>query len=238
VAQLCAIALVGVLVLLSMYMIDRQWRKMATMQTIMNNQAEDLRALRNSVRDVQGQIKQGIQVTGLGGAATDDMATPTAFARAAAVANNEDYAEGDWLVDEFSANIKTITPLVSADVDASTVQGYVLETLLLRNPETLGWDGLLAESWQVSDDGMAIDFTLRDNIVFSDGTPLTVHDVKFSFEYIMDDRIEAPRNRQSLKKIDRVEVLSDQVVRFVFAEPYFESLGLAGSMSILAKHFY
>ena len=40
----------------------------------------------------------------------------------------------------------------------------------------------LAESWQVSPDGRAYDFTLRKGVKFHNGDPLTSEDVKFSFE--------------------------------------------------------
>jgi len=96
----------------------------------------------------------------------------------------------------------------------------------------------LAESWTASEDGMTLDFTLRDNLSFSDGVALTAADVEFSFNFVMDERIAAPRLRSYYDKIASVEALDDNTVRFVFGEPYFESLGLAGQMSVLAKHFY
>ena len=43
----------------------------------------------------------------------------------------------------------------------------------------------LATDYKVSDDGLTYDFTLRDDVVFSDGTPLTADDVKFTFERIL-----------------------------------------------------
>ena len=43
----------------------------------------------------------------------------------------------------------------------------------------------LADSYTVSDDGLVYKFTLKDGIVFSDGTPLKADDVKFTFERIL-----------------------------------------------------
>src|SRR5262249_20468295 len=40
----------------------------------------------------------------------------------------------------------------------------------------------LAESWDISDDGITYTFHLRSNVVFHDGTPLKASDVKFTFE--------------------------------------------------------
>jgi len=229
-----------------MYMVDRQWRMMAGMRSTISSQADDLRALRTSVQGVQSQLESGISVTSTGvvpagdesasNGATGNAGDP--FRRSRLAREQPDFAEGDWYVRPFTASLKTITPFISSDADARSVQKYVVESLLQRNPDTLGWDGLLAKSWQVSEDGMTIDFTLRDNIVFSDGTPVTSTDIAFSFAFLMDERIETPRLRAYYDKIASVKALDKNTVRFVFAEPYFESLGLAGEMSVLAKHFY
>ena len=242
---MAAVILVGCLVLLSMYMVDRQWRMMAGMSSTIASQADDLRALRTTVQDVRTQLDQGIK-NGIAISASDNSEPAggqsdkpvSAFRRAELARQQPDYAEGDWYVNSFSASLKTLSPVVSSDVDASDVQSYVIESLIQRNPDTLEWDGLLADTWQVSEDGMTIDFTLRDNIVFSDDVPVTAMDVEFSFNFVMDERIAAPRLRSYYDKIASVEALDPRTVRFVFAEPYFESLGLAGQMDVLAQHFY
>jgi len=223
-----------------MYMVDRQWRMMGSMQSTIASQADDLRALRTTVQSVERQIDEGVAVAATGQSSGDGGSdnAANAFRRAKQARQQEGFAEGDWYVDSFSASLKTISPVVSADVDASNVQSYVIESLIQRNPDTLGWDGLLAESWTASEDGMTLDFTLRDNLSFSDGVALTAADVEFSFNFVMDERIAAPRLRSYYDKIASVEALDDNTVRFVFGEPYFESLGLAGQMSVLAKHFY
>lgn len=207
------------------------------MQSSFASQAEDLRSLTQTLRLLERRIGQQQLPLAQSDNAPNDSSN-MAFARASAVASKESYAEGDWFVRAFPVGLKTITPLVSADIYAANVQSYVIETLLVRNPETLEWSGLLASDWEVSDDGLVIEFTLRDGLVFSDGVPLTAEDVAFSYRFMMDERIAAPRTRSTLKKVSAVEVIDTHRVKFVFAEPYFESLGLAGEMEILARHFY
>ncbi len=229
---------VGCLVVLAMYMVDRQWRSMANMQSSFASQAEDLRSLTQSLRQLQLRVDQQRLVPMANPDSEPVASSDAAFARASALAASDGYAEGDWFVRPFPVGLKTISPLVSADIYAANVQSYVIETLLVRNPETLEWEGLLASDWQVSDDGLSIEFTLRNGLVFSDGVALTARDVAFSYRFIMDERIAAPRTRSTLQKISSVEALDSHRVKFVFAEPYFESLGLAGQMDILAQHFY
>ena len=43
----------------------------------------------------------------------------------------------------------------------------------------------LAADYEISGDGLVYSFTLQDGVVFSDGTPLTADDVKFTFERIL-----------------------------------------------------
>ena len=214
---------------------------MAQMQSSFASQAEDLRSLTQALRQLQRRVDQQRLVPASDtGTDSDSIQTSdrAAFARVSTMASRDDYAEGDWFVRPFPVGLKTITPLVSADVYAANVQSYVIETLLVRNPQTLEWEGLLASDWQIGEDGLSIEFTLRKGIVFSDGVELTAEDVAFSYRFIMDERIAAPRTRSTLQKISSVEALDSHRVKFVFAEPYFESLGLAGQMDILAQHFY
>jgi peptide/nickel transport system substrate-binding protein len=53
----------------------------------------------------------------------------------------------------------------------------------------------LAESWQMSPDGRVYDFTLRKNVKFHNGEPLTAEDVKFSFERYRGASAKALKDR-------------------------------------------
>ncbi len=232
-------ALAG-LILLAMYMVDRQWLKLAQMEHILREQAEDLRGIRDTVRALEQRVGEGRIVAQAGEqpAAGDTGAVPAAFRRAWEATQQPDYQPGDWRVLAFGTGLKTITPLISADVYASQVQGYVLESLLLRDPDTLKWQGLVAEAWQVSEDGLRFTFRIRKGVKFSDGRPLTAEDVAFTFAFLMNDAIAAPRSRAYFEKVESVTALDPWTVEFRFKEPYFDALALAGGMSILAKHFY
>lgn len=223
------ITVVIVLIVLTMYQIDRQWNKLAAVQAAMSEQAKDIRELRTA-------LSSGVVRQSAGAGATASISP--AFQRAQAMTQQADYAQGDWSVEAFGTNLKTLTPLVSTDAYASDVQSYVLEGLITRNPDTLEWEGLIAKSWQVSPDGLTITFQMRDDVTFSDGVALTADDVAFSFNFIMTDAIQAPRERAYYEKIKEVKVLNPHEVVFVYKEPYFEALSLAGTLSIFPRHFY
>ncbi|AUN95309.1 peptide-binding protein [Pseudazoarcus pumilus] len=233
-----AFAVLVVLVVLVMVQVDRQWQRMGEMSRVMQEQAEDIRRTRGLLRELEERLRTADFSTRASQAEAGDAPDEDAFARARRAAADPDYAQGDWLRMAFGTGLKTITPLVSSDAYAAEVQNYVLESLLARDPDTLEWQGLIARDWTVSDDGLTITFRLRRDVSFSDGVPLTAKDVAFTFEFIMNEAIAAPRARAYLSRIARVTATDERTVEFVFSGPYFNSLQLAGGMAILPEHFY
>lgn len=51
----------------------------------------------------------------------------------------------------------------------------------------------LAKSWEWSDDGKVIKMEIRDDITWEDGTPVTVDDIKFTYDLIADPNVASPR---------------------------------------------
>jgi peptide/nickel transport system substrate-binding protein len=231
------LVLVLITIVLVMYMIDRQWQKMSRMERLMGEQAGDIREITSQVRSLDQRIQQGVSLNRNAGTSRQDQ-LPAAFKRAYGVTRQPDYSQGDWLVQAFGVNLKSLTPFISQDAYASEVQSYILESLLTRDPDTLEWQGLLAHAWSVSEDGLTFIFKLREGLRFSDGVPLTAGDVVFTYEFIMTEAIQAPRERAYYAKIESVEALDALTVKFQFAEPYFNALALAGGMEIMPKHFY
>jgi len=83
-----------------MYMVDRQWRMMGSMQSTIASQADDLRALRTTVQSVERQIDEGVAVAATsqsaGGGGSDSSSS--AFKRAKKARQQEGFSEGDWYV--------------------------------------------------------------------------------------------------------------------------------------------
>lgn len=62
----------------------------------------------------------------------------------------------------------------------------VYDTLTEYNPDSLEPQPLLADSWNISDDGLSVTLGLRDNVKFHDGRPFTSKDVEFSLRTYAD----------------------------------------------------
>ena len=73
----------------------------------------------------------------------------------------------------------------------------------------------LAESWQESKDHLSYTFTLRKNVRFHNGDPVTAEDVKFSWE-----RYKGASATLLKDKVRDVQVLGPTQVRFVLKEPW------------------
>lgn len=150
--------------------------------------------------------------------------------------------EGDWRIWGFHVEPRTLNPL-SVEGDIYTVwitQRSIFESLLEYDFETLELKPLLAESYDVSDDGLEITFTLRDDIYFSDGVPLTTDDVIFTYESIINPEVDAANLANLFIDVKEVVKVSDRVVKFVMKQVYFKSLENVSlwDLGVLPKHIY
>lgn len=134
----------------------------------------------------------------------------------------------------------TLNPLSSSDAYASRVQAYILEGLLERDIETYEWKPALATAWKVSEDGLKFDFTLREGVKWHDGKALTVEDVKFSFDAIMDpnDKYKTAHSKPYYENIEKVEILDAKTVRFHVKNKYFGNFDVAAGLTVVPKHIY
>jgi peptide/nickel transport system substrate-binding protein len=83
-----------------------------------------------------------------------------------------------------------------------------------------------------------VTFQLRHGVTWSDGQPFTAADVVFTFDWTMNPKVEAPRERAYLEKIRSVEKKGDYEVVFKFREPYYEYFDLASGIELMPRHFY
>lgn len=134
----------------------------------------------------------------------------------------------------------TLNPLSSSDAYASRVQAYLLEALLERDVETYEWKPALAESYKISKDGLQYDFVLRQGVKWHDGKPLTVEDVKFSFDAIMhpENKYKTAHLKSYYENIKSVEILDKKTVRFHVKNKYFRNFDVAAGLTVVPKHIY
>jgi peptide/nickel transport system substrate-binding protein len=94
----------------------------------------------------------------------------------------------------------------------------------------------LAESWEFSADRRSLTFHLRDDVVWSDGTPVTAEDVEFTYRAWIDPDI-AWEGAFALEAVTGVEVVDRHTVRFDFSQPYStQLLDVAAGAVVLPEH--
>lgn len=110
----------------------------------------------------------------------------------------------------------------------------VAETLMYRSiDEPFSLYGLLAESIETDEDRTWVEFTLRPEAKFSDGSPVTVEDVMWSYETLGTDG--HPRYLGAWSKVEKMEQTGERSVRFTFKEADRELALLMGMRPILKK---
>lgn len=146
--------------------------------------------------------------------------------------------DGGWLIYNLPAEMENLNPFTSQDAYSARLNEAIFDTLLDRDPATLELIPELAESWEIGDDKLTYTFTLREGLRYSDGEPLTVNDVKFSFDTIKDPTVNAPQMRNYFQDVQTCEVLDDRRVKFTCDKPYFKHLSVLGSLEIIPQHIY
>lgn len=127
---------------------------------------------------------------------------------------------------------------VSTDYYGTQHQQFVNLMPLVTYDEHQNLQPNLAESWELSPDGTAVTFHLRDDVYWHDGEITDAHDVAFTYETVTDPLTAFPNASfwtYYVKGPEGVEVLDDFTVR-IFMEPHSEPLDPFWTVSILPEH--
>ena len=99
--------------------------------------------------------------------------------------------DGGTLIFNNGSNPSGLDPHITGAVASWFVMDQVFDRLLRLDPETSEPGPSLAESYEVSEDGLTYTFKLRSGVTFSNGRELTSDDVKWSFERIINPDVPA-----------------------------------------------
>lgn len=114
----------------------------------------------------------------------------------------------------------------------------VFETLTISSmDETFARYGLLAKDIELAPDKKSILFTLDERARFSDNTPVTAADVKFSLEILKSSEAH-PFFASYYQDISHAEIISPRQVRFFFARQSREIHMIACELPVFSQAFY
>jgi peptide/nickel transport system substrate-binding protein len=94
-------------------------------------------------------------------------------------------------------------------------------SLLTMHPETGEYVPYLAESYTVSEDGLTYIFSLKKNIKFSNGDPLTTKDFIYTIQRAQDPEIASPMSGTIYGPVAEYEAVDDYTLRLTLGEPNF-----------------
>ncbi len=147
-------------------------------------------------------------------------------------------AAGKEMVIGFLGDATSLNPLVATDGQSYIAEWPMFDSLLELD-QNLNVRPLLAESWEVSRDGLTYKFKLKKGVRWHDGKPFTARDVAFTFYAVLDPKVTTPHrayfdalvgfpeltNKDNPKRPEDlaqkpIEVLDDYTVRFRLRYPY------------------
>ena len=143
-----------------------------------------------------------------------------------------------------SSGVKdTLTIYVGAESDDGfdPMTGYgssgaytFFHSRLLRFDKDMKLQPDLASEWKISDDGLTYTYKLRDDVVFSDGTPLRASDVVFSYLTARD----GGSSSLNLTKLADAKEVDDYTVEFTLSERFSSFESITGKLCIVPEDGY
>jgi peptide/nickel transport system substrate-binding protein len=121
----------------------------------------------------------------------------------------------------------------------------IYDQLIRVSPDGISLEPSLAESWDVSEDGITYTFHLRPNVLFSDGSPMTSDDVVYSWERAANDPTEAwtfllgALKRDADGKVEGISAADEATVVVELAKPWSPFLSDVAmfNLSVISKAF-
>ncbi len=127
----------------------------------------------------------------------------------------------------------TLDPALSTDTTSGAVVLKIFDGLVQFDPDTLEVVPAVAESWDVSDDGLVFTFKLRKDVKFHNGRPVTARDVQYSFERTLDKKTKSGRvwvlrpikgaeafRENQTEHIAGLEIPDEYTVRITLEKPF------------------
>ena len=140
---------------------------------------------KNMIKSLAAALSFAVCLTGCSGgnsSSSGSVGSSSAGGDSSAVSAGSADTTLKWALD---SDIVSLDPIYAYDTTTNLVVVQVVESLLYINPDG-SVSPMLAKSWECVDDKTYV-YEIRDDVTFSDGTPMTVDDVIFSMERNMGD---------------------------------------------------
>jgi peptide/nickel transport system substrate-binding protein len=164
---------------------------------------------------------------------------PAQTTSAAALPNDDTPRDGGTLNRRLDLDVVTLNPVITTSRYDRFAQQYLFTPLIHIDRDLKPIPGL-AESWEISDDGLLYTFKLNPKATFSDGTPVRASDVLFTLKKIVDPAVEAVQIAGSFEHIDltRTRVVDEHTIEVAFRQPLAAQLLKFNDVLTIPEHVY
>ncbi|HDZ83245.1 MAG TPA: ABC transporter substrate-binding protein [Roseobacter sp.] len=150
----------------------------------------------------------------------------------------------------YKDDVATLDPAIGYDWQNWSMIKSLYDGLMDYEPGTTELRPGLAESYEISDDGMVFTFKLRDGVQFHNGRVMTADDVKFSLDRVTNPKTQSPGagffgsiagydaiSSGETESLSGVKVIDDQTVEITLSRPDATFLHVMGLnfASVVAK---
>ena len=161
----------------------------------------------------------------------DDSDTPSATPESHSDAGTPAY--GDIMVEGSIGDASNLISILSSDNASHSISGMIFSGLV-KYDKDMRIVGDLAESWDISDDGLVITFHLRRGVTWHDGHPFSADDVLYTYRVTIDPTTPTAYAGDFLK-VKKAEVLDPYTFRATYDRPFAPAL-ISWASAILPKH--
>ena len=119
---------------------------------------------------------------------------------------------------------------------SAELMGMMFEPLVSLHSTEDREVGILADSWNESEDGKTFTFHVDPRAKWSDGKPVTAEDVQFYYDVIMDEKNLTPIFKVGLSRFDRPEVVDSLTIKMTAKESHWGNFWEAAGMLAFPKH--
>ena len=148
--------------------------------------------------------------------------------------DNYSTEKGGILVNAMIGEPSNLIAMIAGDSASSTIAGNIFNSLI-KYDEKLNHAPELAKKWVISPDQKTITFTLKDNLVWADGTPLTSEDVLFTWQLVTDPNTRTPYASDYLL-VKKASAPDKNTFEVTYEETYAPAIDTWASLHILPKH--
>ncbi|MCY4146638.1 MAG: ABC transporter substrate-binding protein [Chloroflexi bacterium] len=154
----------------------------------------------------------------------------------------QDVGSGGAIIEpNFGDDPTTFNPVIANDGTSNDVIARMYPDFVGVDSATVqyapGVKGALVADWDISEDGMTYTFHLRDDMVWSDGVPITAVDVAWFLDAVLSGETSSPR-QELIDRVQGYEIIDDHTLSINFDEANCTLISTLAPVTPVPAHIF